>query len=120
MSYNKPTSFSRMNGQDAITFAVIREPNSNVGEIINNLKIQIKKLNEGVLAENGLVLQNVYDETIYINAAIELVQQNILIGGILAICRLMLFLRIFRPTYSIMLVITVSVIWTFGAFCWLS
>ena len=119
MSYKKPTSFRRMNGQDAITFAVIREPNSNVVEIINNLKIEIKKLNEGVLAENGLVLNNVYDETIYINAAIALVQQNIIIGGILAICILMLFLRSFRPTFIIMLAIPVSVIGTFVAISWL-
>ena len=91
MSYKKPTSFRRMNGQDAITFAVIREPDSNVVKIIDNLKVEIEKLNKGILAENGLVLKNVYDETVYINAAIDLVQQNILIGGILAVCILMLF-----------------------------
>ena len=79
------------------------------------MRIEIKKLNEGVLAENGLVLNNVYDETIYINAAIALVQQNIIIGGILAICILMLFLRSFRPTFIIMLAIPVSVIGTFVA-----
>ena len=119
MSYKKPTSFRRMNGQDAITFAVIREPNSNVVEIIENLKVEIEKLNSGPLAEKGLVLNNVYDETVYINAAIKLVQQNIIIGGILAICILMLFLRSFRPTFIIMLAIPVSVIGTFVAISWL-
>ena len=119
MSYKKPTSFRRMNGQDAITFAVIREPNSNVVKIIDNLKIEIEKLNKGILAENGLILKNVYDETVYINAAIDLVQQNILIGGILAICILMIFLRSFRPTFIIMLAIPVSVIGTFVAISWL-
>ena len=119
MSFKKPTSFRRLNGQDAITFAVIREPNSNVVEIIKNLKIEIKKLNKGILAENSLVLDNVYDETVYINAAIKLVKQNIIIGGILAICILMLFLRSFRPTFIIMLAIPVSVIGTFVAISWL-
>ncbi|MDC6451507.1 efflux RND transporter permease subunit [Alphaproteobacteria bacterium] len=119
MSYKKPTSFRRMNGQDAITFAVIREPNSNVVKIIENLKVEIKKLNNGILADNGLVLKNVYDETVYINAAIALVQQNIIIGGVLAICILMLFLRSFRPTFIIMLAIPVSVIGTFVAISWL-
>ena len=119
MSYKKPTSFRRMNGQDAITFAVIREPNSNVVEIIKNLNKEIDKLNNGILSENGLVLNNVYDETVYINAAIKLVQQNIVIGGILAICILMLFLRSFRPTFIIMLAIPVSVVGTFVAISWL-
>ena len=119
MSYKKPTSFRRMNGQDAITFAVIREPDSNVVKIIDNLKVEIEKLNKGILADNGLVLKNVYDETVYINAAIDLVQQNILIGGILAVCILMLFLRSFRPTFIIMLAIPVSVVGTFVAISWL-
>lgn len=119
MSYKKPTSFRRMNGQDAITFAVLREPDSNVVKIIDNLKVEIEKLNKGILAENGLVLKNVYDETVYINAAIDLVQQNILIGGILAVCILMLFLRSFRPTFIIMLAIPVSVVGTFVAISWL-
>ena len=119
MSYKKPTSFRRMNGQDAITFAVIREPDSNVVKIIDNLKVEIEKLNKGILAENGLVLKNVYDETVYINAAIDLVQQNILIGGILAVCILMLFLRSFRPTFIIMLAIPVSVVGTFVVISWL-
>ena len=64
-------------------------------------------------------MNNVYDETVYINAAIKLVQQNIIIGGILAICILMLFLRSFGPTLIIMLAIPVSVIGTFVAISWL-
>ena len=58
-------------------------------------------------------MYNVYDETIYINNAIDLVQQNIIIGGILAICVLMIFLRNLRPTLIIMFAIPVSVIGTF-------
>ena len=113
MSYKKPTSFRRLNGQDAITFSVIREPNSNVVAIMQDLKKEILVLNKGILAEKGLVLENVYDETVYINAAIALVQQNIIIGGIFAVCILMLFLRSFRATFIIMLAIPVSVIGTF-------
>ena len=115
MSYKKPTSFRRLNGQDAITFSVIREPNSNVVAIMQDLKKEILVLNKGILAEKGLVLENVYDETVYINAAIALVQQNIIIGGIFAVCILMLFLRSFRATFIIMLAIPVSVIGTFVA-----
>ena len=119
MSYKNPSSFRRMNGQEAITFRVIREANSNVVKIIENLKMEVEKLNKGVLAKNGLDLKIVYDETVYINAAIKLVQQNIMIGGILAVCMLMLFLRNLRPTLIIMLAIPVSIIGTFVAISWL-
>ena len=64
-------------------------------------------------SNKGLDLYNVYDETVYINNAIDLVQQNIIIGGILAICVLMIFLRNFRPTLIIMFAIPVSVVGTF-------
>ena len=119
MSYKNPTSFRRMNGQEAITFRVTREAKSNVVKIIENLKVEVEKLNKGILAKNGLDLKIVYDETIYINAAIKLVQQNIIIGGILAVCVLMLFLRNFRPTLIIMLAIPVSITATFVAISWL-
>ncbi len=119
MSYKKPTSFRRMNGKDAITFRVIREANSNVVEIIKNLKVEVEKLNKGILAKNGLDLKIVYDETVYINAAIKLVQQNIIIGGVLAICMLMLFLRNLRPAIIIMSAIPVSIIGTFVVISWL-
>ena len=113
ISYKDPTSFRRINGKDAITFAVLREPGANVVKTMNLLNKEIKNLNKTNLNNKGLDLYNVYDETVYINNAIDLVQQNIIIGGILAICILMIFLRNFRPTLIIMFAIPVSVIGTF-------
>ena len=57
-------------------------------ELLNK---EIENLNKTNLNNKGLNLYNVYDETVYINNAIDLVQQNIIIGGILAICVLMIF-----------------------------
>ena len=113
ISYKDPTSFRRINGENAITFAVLREPGSNVVKTMNLLNEEIHKLNKRNLNDKGLNLYNVYDETIYINHAIDLVQQNLIIGGILAICILMIFLRNVRPTLIIMFAIPVSVVGTF-------
>ena len=115
ISYKKPTSFRRINGQNAITFAVLREPNSNVVKTMKGLSNEINIINETYLNPLGLNLITVYDETIYINNAISLVKQNILIGAIFAICVLMIFLRNFRPTLIIMFAIPISVIGTFVA-----
>ena len=115
MSYKKPTSFRRINGQDAITFAVLREPNSNIVKTMEILSEEIKIINKNVLNPKGLNLISVYDETIYINDALSLVKQNILIGGFLAICILIIFLRNIVPTLIIMCAIPVSVIGTFVA-----
>ena len=113
ISYKDPTSFRRINGEDAITFAVLREPGANVVKTMELLNKEIESLNKTNLKNKGLELYNVYDETVYINNAIDLVQQNIIIGGILAICVLMIFLRNFRPTLIIMFAIPVSVVGTF-------
>ena len=115
LSYKKPNSFRRINGKDAITFAVLREPNSNVVESMSLLNQEIEKLNNNLLISKGLELTTVYDETIYINEAISVVKQNIVIGGILAIFVLILFLRNLKPTLIIMFAIPISVIGTFVA-----
>ena len=113
ISYKDPTSFRRINGEDAITFAVLREPGANVVKTMELLNNEIENLNKTNLNNKGLELYNVYDETIYINNAIDLVQQNIIIGGILAICVLMIFLKNLIPTFIIMFAIPVSVVGTF-------
>ena len=60
-------------------------------------------------------MTQVYDETVYINSAIDLVQQNIVIGGALAAMILLLFLRSIRATLVISLAIPVSVVGSFVA-----
>jgi len=55
----------------------------------------------------------VYDETEYIDSAIDLVRQNIFVGGALAIAVLLLFLRSFSATLIIALSIPISIVGTF-------
>ena len=55
----------------------------------------------------------VYDETEYINSAIDLVQQSLIVGGILAVLILLLFLRSGATTLIIALAIPVSIVGTF-------
>ena len=97
----------------AITFAVLREPATNVVTTLEGLKQEVNALNAGILAERGLDLRIVYDETVYIGTALELVRSNIMIGGILAITVLLTFLRALAPTAIVMIAIPVSIISTF-------
>ena len=52
------------------------------------------ELNEQVLHPRGLQLTQVYDETEYIYSAIDLVKDNIFVGGALTMIVLMLFLHL--------------------------
>ena len=111
----KRTSFRRLNGQDAIIINALREPGVNVVSTMQTLAKSLEELNQKTLNPKGLQLNIIYDETAYIRSAIELVQQNIWIGGILALGILLLFLRSLFPTLVIFMAIPVSVVGTFVA-----
>ena len=111
----KRTSFRRLNGKPAIILNAIRERGSNVVATMFRLRTAVQALNENQLNDRGLRLQVVYDETKYIASAIDLVQQNIWIGGVLALTVLLLFFRNLMPTSIVFAAIPVSVIGTFVA-----
>ena len=113
--YKDPTASIRASGRPALVFNVLRDTGANVIEVMKRVRKRLKELNETVLRPAGLVAVQVYDETDYINSAIDLVTQNIWFGGILAALILLLFLRSGRATLVVSLAIPVSVIGSFVA-----
>ena len=79
----------------------------------DSLRIAAEELNQGPLRLKGLYLDQVYDQTDYLNSATELVTDNIFIGGSLAIFVLLIFLRSPRSVLIVGLSIPISVISTF-------
>jgi len=92
--YKKPTGIMRRFGESAIGINCVRETNANVLDVMDGLRQVRSELDEGLLKSRGLQLVQVYDETDYIYSSVDLVQQNIFIGGALTICVLMLFLHL--------------------------
>ena len=115
LQVEESTSFRRLMGKDAIIINVLRAQGTNVVETMERLNNAVQSLNETVLASRGLDLYIVYDETKYISSAIDLVQQNIWIGGLLALLILLIFLRSVLPTIIVFAAIPVSVVGTFVA-----
>ncbi|WP_020592636.1 efflux RND transporter permease subunit [Kiloniella laminariae] len=114
-SYKEPTSNIRMFGDAALAFNATRETGANVIETMNGIYEALEELNSSAVPQAGLKLQQVYDETIYITSAIDLVQQNIWYGGLLAAVILLIFLRSVRATIIISMAIPVSVVGSFVA-----
>jgi HAE1 family hydrophobic/amphiphilic exporter-1 len=96
--YKKPTNLTRRFGDDTISLNIMRESGANVMQVMAGLKDAIADLNENVLAARGLQIIQVYDETEYIDASINLVNENIIVGGALTMIVLMLFLHLGRRT----------------------
>lgn len=119
-TFKKPRSFVRSRGLPVIAINAQREVGSNVMEVMNGLKRQVRELNAagGVLdvkarelgLDGGLHLTQVYDQTVYIDDALALVQSNIWIGGTLAVLVLLFFLRSIRSVGILAASIPISVI----------
>ncbi len=94
LGYKKPDGLVRRFGESGITLSVSRENNANVIEVMKGLRATMDDLNENLLAPRGLLLLQNYDETDYIYSSVDLVQQNIVIGGSLTMIVLMSFLHL--------------------------
>ncbi|MDE0780375.1 MAG: efflux RND transporter permease subunit, partial [Alphaproteobacteria bacterium] len=115
LDYKKAVALPHKFDDRAMAFNMTREQGANVLLVMDQVDAVIADLADGALKDVGLVIENVYDETLYVKSAISLVQQNIIVGGVLAALILMLFLRSWRPTLIVSLAIPVSVIGSFVA-----
>ena len=91
LGYKEASATVRVKGRPAIAINCTRETGSNVLDVMAGIQSTIARLNDGPLEREGLILTQVYDETTYITSAIDLVRQNIFVGGVLAICVLLIF-----------------------------
>jgi HAE1 family hydrophobic/amphiphilic exporter-1 len=113
--YKEAVASIRTNGVPAIAVNATREAGANVIETMQGIYKAVDELNAGPVQDQELVFTQLYDETDYINSAIDLVVKNIWIGGVFAIGILLLFLRSGRATLVVALSIPVSVIASFVA-----
>ncbi|MGI9554285.1 MAG: efflux RND transporter permease subunit [Thermodesulfobacteriota bacterium] len=113
LGYKDPDYAVRQNGDPAIAINALKESGANTIDVIDGLHQEVERLNSGLLKDNGLYLYNVYEESGYITNAIDLVKQNLIIGGLLAIAVLFIFLRSGSSTLIVATAIPISII---GAF----
>jgi HAE1 family hydrophobic/amphiphilic exporter-1 len=111
--YAKKNGVVLHNGTGGMAVGIRPEPGTNVLEMTDQLEETVKWLNEDKLKPNGLYFHWLYDQRFYIGGAIDLIKQNIIFGGLLAVAVLMLFLRSLRATAVVGLAIPISIIGTF-------
>ena len=115
LGYARSGAAVRQKGKPAIAINATRETGANVLEVMQGIRETVDALNEGPLRREGLYLRQVYDETDYIESAIDLVRSNILVGGLLATTVLLLFLRSASSVTIIVTAIPISIVGTFLA-----
>jgi hydrophobic/amphiphilic exporter-1 (mainly G- bacteria), HAE1 family len=109
---HKRDFFVLNNGRESLALLFFRESGYNVLEVTREIHDVTAWLEEGPLAERGLSIEVVADQTAYIEGALGLVRQNILLGGLLAALVLLAFLRTLRPALVVITAIPVSILAT--------
>lgn len=111
--YETPSTVAMFLGKDGIFLGIQPSSEANIVQLTNNVESAVNELNEKQLLNKELKIHWLYDQRPYIVGSVDLVQQNIMIGGILAIIILITFLRSVSPTAVVSVAIPISVIGTF-------
>jgi hydrophobic/amphiphilic exporter-1 (mainly G- bacteria), HAE1 family len=111
-SFKEREAITRLNGREAVEIAIYKEGDANTVNAAKNIKSRLSVL-QNDLPEN-MEIAEVYDQSVFIESAVNEVVNAAIIGGILAVVILYLFLRNFWTTVIISVSIPVSVIATFN------
>jgi len=100
-------------GEQSIAVNAYREAGVNVLETMNDIRAAVQEIEAGPFKRADLNIQQVYDETVYIDSAVELLRNNLGLGIILAVIILWWFLRKLRATLIVTLTIPLCLLVTF-------
>ncbi len=110
--YEDPIRLVRLRRVPTLGFAILRKTGANTIEVMAGVKKAVAEINE-IYAGRGIRLEQVYDETEYIDQSRGLVVNNIFLGGALAIGVLLLFLGSLSSVMVIGVAIPVAVVSSF-------
>ncbi len=88
-----PSGLAMSDDRPSLVMLVRREAGTNVLEVTEQVRARVSELDEERFGPEGLELEVLSDQVGYITGALDLVQQNLLVGALLAIVVLFLFLR---------------------------
>lgn len=108
----KREAVGMVNGKPSMALLLFREAGYNVLEVTREIRAVVDELQERWLAPEGLDIRIVSDQVDYIEGALELVSDNLLLGGLLAMAVLFLFLRSIGASLVVAMSIPISVIGT--------
>jgi len=108
----KATGFGLADGRPSLAMLLSREAGSNVLEVTKEIRRVVDELQESRLAPEGLEMRIVSDQVDYIEEALELLRDNLLLGSVFTVAVLLLFLRSVGASLIISIAIPISIIGT--------
>ncbi len=105
------TTVTHIDGRESVEIAVYKEGDANVVEMAQRVGGHLDRLRQQL--PEGMALEILFDQSVFIARAVKEVRNNALIGGVLAVVVLFVFLRDFRSTLIIGIAIPISIVATF-------
>ena len=109
--YKEREAIIRLGAQEAVELAIYKEGDANTVAVADALKKAMEKLKDDL--PQGSALTTIEDQSIFIQAALDEVKKEALLGGLFAILLIFFFLRDGWSTFVIGLSLPVSIISTF-------
>lgn len=110
--YKERKAVTRIDGVEAVEMAIYKEGDANTVAVARALKKRLRRVKE--ILPSGTTIKMVYDQSIFIENAVNEVVTAAVFGGVLAFFVLYFFLRNIWSTLIICLAIPISVIATFN------
>jgi HAE1 family hydrophobic/amphiphilic exporter-1 len=104
-------SFLRINGRPGVQIQVQKQSGKNTVAVAAAVRTEVERVNREV---PGIKMTVTQDNAVFIQRAIDNVQEHALVGGVLVVLIIFAFLRDFRSTLIVCTSIPVSVIGTFA------
>ncbi len=109
------TSFSRVNGKDAVTILLVNDSQANLIDLSKSTRKIVAALNEK-MAPKGIEIAEISNSADQMEQNIDQIMQLALAGGVMAIFVLWIFLKNFRIVSFIALAIPISIFTSFNLF----
>ncbi len=110
--FKERDSITRLDGVESVELAIYKEGDANTVAVARAVESRLREVKE--LLPSNLQITKVYDQSTFIESAVNGVVNAGLVGGLLAMLVLYFFLRNFWTTLIISISIPVSVIATFN------
>jgi len=110
-THRERTTITHVDGRESVEIAVYKEGDQNIVEMAVRVRSHLEATREQL--PEGVNVEVLFDQSVFIDKAISEVRNNALIGGLLAVLVLFVFLRDFRSTLIIGVSIPISIVATF-------
>jgi HAE1 family hydrophobic/amphiphilic exporter-1 len=107
LALRKPVGVALVQDRPAMVMLLSREAGTNVLEVTREVHDVVARLQREKFDREGLQIEILADQVEYIEGALDLVQQNLLLGAFLAVIVLFLFLRTFGASAVVSIAIPV-------------